>query len=53
MEKGGTPEEEVKHKEMFHLVVRQKLQDDETPFHYQRKHASGDRVGSIRIVGVV
>ena len=46
-EKGSTSEEkEVKHKEMFHLIYRQKLlQDDDTPFHYERKHERGERVG--------
>ena len=54
-EEGSTSEEKaVKHKEMFHLIVRQKLlQDDDTPFHYECKHArGGEMVGSMRI-GVV
>lgn len=51
-EEGSTSEEEVKHKEMFHLIVRQKLlQDDDTPFHYECKHVGGERVG-MKIGGV-
>ena len=51
-EDGSTPEEEVEHKEMFHLVVSQKLQDDDTPFYYMCKHARVKKVGGMRMGGV-